>query len=302
MRRPFTTLGFCIKDGDIDTLPGVSPSHWCAFLLGLSSRLQIWKCTREIVDAADQQGNTALHYAVESANYHVARVLVEDFKADANVPNRRQMRALHFAVDKSRPRLVRLLLDEGHADVNARDFQGNTPLILLTGLSASDLDEYANSDDDDEEEAEEEEGETRRDGDGDGEEKEEEGEEEEEEDSVSMRVARLLLARGADVNAANFAGMAALHQSMRRFDMDMMELLIAHGADVNGVNKFGDSPLHHAARLAMFPVIWQQLLRHGADPTARDRSGQTPLEIVPNDRLRVAVAEAIAAFQRESQA
>jgi hypothetical protein len=184
-------------------------------LLGLSSRLQIWKCTREIVDAADQQGNTALHYAVESANYHVARVLVEDFKADANVPNRRQMRALHFAVDKSRPRLVRLLLDEGHADVNARDFQGNTPLILLTGLSASDLDEYANSDDDDEEEeeeAEEEEGETRRDGDGDGEEEEEEEEGEEEEDSVSMRVARLLLARDADVNAANFAGMAALHQ------------------------------------------------------------------------------------------
>lgn len=234
------------------------------------------------VDAADQLGNTALHYAADGVHVELAALLLRH-GADANAANRRLMAPLHFAVDKSRPRLVELLLTTGRADANAQDFQGNTPLIVLTGLSASDLDEYDDDDDDDAEDQHED----------DGNQGYVSNEDDDVSSSASHRVAELLIKAGADVDAANFAGVTPLHQAMRRFDTDMMELLIRRGADVNLVNRFGDAPLHQAARLALFPVIWTLLLAKGADPTRADRNGRTPLELVPNERLRMAVAEVV---------
>ncbi|GMF34302.1 unnamed protein product [Phytophthora fragariaefolia] len=218
---------------------------------------------REEVNATDSLGNTALHYAADCAQLEVARALLQ-MGADVNMSNRRMAKPLHMAVGKARLGMAKLLLEEGLADVDATDYQDNTALLLLAAMTSSDMDEYISDS------------------------------EEEEEESVQLKMARLLLEHGADVNAANTATATPLHHAMRRYDMELMDVLLAHGADVNQRNRFGDTPLHQAARLALFPITWQKLLEHGADLTAEDRGGQTPMELVPNNVLRASVAEVVA--------
>ncbi|RLN94751.1 hypothetical protein BBJ28_00014395 [Nothophytophthora sp. Chile5] len=217
---------------------------------------------REDVNARDAQGNTALHYAADCTQLDVARTLLA-MGADANLCNRLIIPPLHMAVNKARLDMVKLLLNEGQANVNAADFQDNTALLLLAAMNTSDIDEDLSESDG------------------------------EEEQPIQVQIATLLLENGADVNAANTATATPLHNAMRRLNLDLMDVLLAHGADVNQCNRFGDTPLHQAARLALIPLIWQKLLAFGADPMAQDKSGQTPMELIPNSVLRAAVAEVV---------
>ncbi|KAL4166867.1 hypothetical protein KRP22_012356 [Phytophthora ramorum] len=230
---------------------------------GAMNVLQVLKASsvREEVNAADSLGNTALHYAADCAQLQVVGVLFA-MGADVNLRNRRLTAPLHMAVNKARLGMAKLLLEEGQADVNATDYQDNTPLLLLAAMTTSDMDEYVSDSDEDDE-------------------------------SVQVRMAKLLLEHGADVNAANTATATPLHHAMRRYDLDLMDVLLVHGADVNQRNRFGDTPLHQAARLALFPIMWQKLLEYGADLTAEDRGGQTPMELIPNNVLRASIAEVV---------
>ncbi|ETM42032.1 hypothetical protein L914_12248 [Phytophthora nicotianae] len=220
---------------------------------------------REDVNVGDSLGNTALYYAADGGQLEVARVLFE-MGADVNLSNRRLTTPLHMAVSKARLGMAKLLLEEGQADVDATDFQGNTALLLLAAMTSSDLDENVSDS------------------------------EEEEEESVQLQMAKLLIEYGADVNAANTVTATPLHQAMRRYDFDLVDVLLANGADVNQRNRFGDTPLHQAARLALYPVMWEKLLRHGANLSAEDRSGQTPMELIPNNVLRASIAEVVASL------
>lgn len=56
-------------------------------------------------------------------------------------------------------------------------------------------------------------------------------------------------------------------------DMGLIELLIAAGADVNAANAYGLPPLHLAARYGYVPII-DMLLAAGAKPALRDREGR----------------------------
>jgi hypothetical protein len=79
---------------------------------------------------------------------------------------------------------------------------------------------------------------------------------------------RLLLSRGADVNAIDDRYETPLFGA----DLDSALTLIEYGADVNAVNLSGDTPLmcsisDHEYRQAKF------LIQHGADVNATDRHG-----------------------------
>ncbi|MBV9300893.1 MAG: ankyrin repeat domain-containing protein [Acidobacteriaceae bacterium] len=60
-------------------------------------------------------------------------------------------------------------------------------------------------------------------------------------------VAKLLLARGADVNAKGGHGTTPLHDAALLGHKDVAELLLASGADVRATDTFGMTPLHRAA-------------------------------------------------------
>jgi uncharacterized protein len=66
-----------------------------------------------------------------------------------------------------------------------------------------------------------------------------------------------------------------------------LELLLARGADVNAANQAGDTALHGAA-LRGSPAIIRFLADHGAEAHARNAKGRTPLDIalgIPEDGI-----------------
>jgi cytohesin len=90
--------------------------------------------------------------------------------------------------------------------------------------------------------------------------------------------AELLLAHGADVNAANKNGWTALHQAAAGGSKPIAELLIKAGARVNQRDFSGNTPLLLAVS-SKHPEVAQLLLESKADPNIRDKNGQTPLDI-----------------------
>ncbi|HUE02332.1 MAG TPA: ankyrin repeat domain-containing protein [Bryobacteraceae bacterium] len=86
-----------------------------------------------------------------------------------------------------------------------------------------------------------------------------------------------LLKKHADVNAAQGDGMTALHWAAAKDDLEMARLLIAAGANVKAANRVAAvTPLSLAAtngNAAMIAI----LLQAGADPNAATTDGATPL-------------------------
>jgi ankyrin repeat protein len=95
-------------------------------------------------------------------------------------------------------------------------------------------------------------------------------------------IIQLLLAKKADVHVVNVGGATPLHTaSAFRADPSGVELLIQAGAEVNrkAPDSYGGwTPLHGAAARGSANIV-ATLLKHGADPTARDAKGMTPLQV-----------------------
>jgi ankyrin repeat protein len=85
--------------------------------------------------------------------------------------------------------------------------------------------------------------------------------------------AEVLLRFGADVDeASNDRHMTPLHWAA---SVPVAELLVAHGADVNAAAGNGSTALHFATASNHIAMV-QWLLAHGADPTRKTKGGQTP--------------------------
>ena len=109
-----------------------------------------------------------------------------------------------------------------------------------------------------------------------------------------LRVARALIAGGADPNAANEYGSTPLHTAVRHGNLPAVELLLEHGADPNAKNGGGVTPLHVAVETELVTV----LLAAGADPNARDRDGDTPLRFAA-DRGTIGIVKLLLAAGAE---
>ncbi len=97
-----------------------------------------------------------------------------------------------------------------------------------------------------------------------------------------LPVIRLLLERGASVNALDKDGLTPLlHLSRTRSKADpipVMELLAASGANLNARDETQGTLLMYFARQGKAEAV-RWLVAHGADPSARNRSGKTAAEI-----------------------
>ena len=99
-----------------------------------------------------------------------------------------------------------------------------------------------------------------------------------------VRVAELLLNRGADVNTRRDDHWTPLHLASLWGKLDIVQLLIRYGAEVNAVDDFGKTPLHEVSQGEYESQqdgvrIAQLLLDHGADVNAQSRAGDTPLTL-----------------------
>ncbi len=92
---------------------------------------------------------------------------------------------------------------------------------------------------------------------------------------------KLLVSRGANVNAPDTRWSTPLHYAVNAKDNDNIKeitaYLISKGAIVNKQNKPGETPLHYA--VANFrPEVVNLLLSEGADVNINNNLGSTPLK------------------------
>lgn len=98
--------------------------------------------------------------------------------------------------------------------------------------------------------------------------------------SGEIDIVRLLVSKGADVNAVGPIGKTPLHLATEFRQQAVVEYLIAHGANINAQNIEGNTPLHSAT----FPLnrvpksIAEFLIAKGADVTIKNNAGFTALE------------------------
>jgi len=96
-------------------------------------------------------------------------------------------------------------------------------------------------------------------------------------DTNADKMAELLLANKADVNAKNLQNETPLNVAAFTGQTDVAELLIGNRADVNNKNKMGDTPLHWAAANGKKDFV-DLLLANRATVNAENNSGVTPLD------------------------
>ncbi len=93
------------------------------------------------------------------------------------------------------------------------------------------------------------------------------------------KVAKILLAAGADVNAKNKHGQTPLHEAAGYGRAEIVKLLLKAGAKVNAKNRWGETPLHDAAALRDNAETAKILLEAGAEVNAKNNGGRTPLHL-----------------------
>jgi ankyrin repeat protein len=82
------------------------------------------------VDAADDLGYTALHWACDKGHAAAASLLLTR-GADPNLTDETGSAPIHLAVAGEHVAVVRALAEHGGTDVNAQDEDGRTPLIQV---------------------------------------------------------------------------------------------------------------------------------------------------------------------------
>ena len=93
-------------------------------------------------------------------------------------------------------------------------------------------------------------------------------------------VARTLFDLGAPIDFADGNGITMLGRSVLNNEIEMAKMLIARGANVNVVDKQGMTPLLWAANIDFGDAsMVELLLRAGARADARNKDGLTPLEL-----------------------
>ncbi|XP_058809038.1 putative ankyrin repeat protein RF_0381 [Phymastichus coffea] len=218
----------------------------------------------------DREGNSALHFAATNSDTHLLQMLlnagtaVNDRRIDGCTP-------LYTAIESGQEENIKVLLNHG-ARIDLKNLFSKTPLHLIACLDYQDADK-------------------------------------------TVRLAKLILNRGVNIkillNECTDSGETVLHHAVLSNNVKLIKLLLEYGANINAKNRDGKSPLYFAvecsntkilnfllengARVndkmnhgftALHEAIIQRsednielLLSHGAEVNSKDIYGKTPLHL-----------------------
>jgi ankyrin repeat protein len=98
-------------------------------------------------------------------------------------------------------------------------------------------------------------------------------------DEYNTDVVKLLVERGANLEAAHQGcGITPLHMAVNGEHTDMVGFLLDSGANIHAVDKYNETALHKSACKGNTDVV-DLLLNRGADTEVRDKDGCTPLHL-----------------------
>ena len=91
------------------------------------------------------------------------------------------------------------------------------------------------------------------------------------------KIAKDLIALGADVNAPDKLGDTPLHNAVFSGNLSMVKNLIQWGANVEALNASGKSPLYYATLQEHHKIV-KVLTKSGAGVSTINKNGETPLK------------------------
>jgi ankyrin repeat protein/TPR repeat protein len=240
------------------------------------------------VNAKDEDGNSPLHLVAEKGNKEIAELFIfkcADINADVNAVNENTETPLHKAAFYGKKKIVELLISHG-ADINARDKEERTPIVKTCMNPLGKLRDDYNPDYDPDYDP----GFGTPNAEGwsndyypmDNFEKE-----------AKEIIAKLLIAKGANVNTRDNRSFSPLHHASFEDLEAVAEMLIANGADVQAKNWRSETPLHLGVEEGQWRVT-NLLISKGADVNAKDKAEITPL-LLAVDKRHKEIAELLIA-------
>ncbi|MFV0948803.1 ankyrin repeat domain-containing protein, partial [Wolbachia endosymbiont of Nasonia giraulti] len=287
------------KVNEINKVTGATSLHSAASLGDLSKVATLLK-HNSYIDTRDHNGQTPLHYSIQSGNTEVAKYLIDN-GANLNIqdnPYRQTAKyaysktPLHYAIESGNTEIVKYLIDRG-ANPNIQDAYSETPLYSAIYSGNTEIVKYL------------------LDHNADPNSKGfytfpllaaiklghaeivkslvEHGADLGIKNTSAQtllhyaielkhtEIAKYLIDRGIDVDTRDISsGKSPLHFAMHMKDMEVVKYLIEHNADIDIQNSYGLTLLHLAVDLGNKKMI-EQLVEKGANINAQDNDGWTPL-------------------------
>lgn len=192
------------------------------------------------VNAFDNEGNSALHWAVYNNHFKIVKLLL-DKGANANCVNTKEFQTpLHWGSITGSVESIKILLDEGHADPLLGDKRGYTSFHLAASHNQLNLLHYLIL--------------------------------------KYIRITDGNIHAEKLVNCVDKKGRSPLHWSCYKGYERITIYLIRQGADINLADSTGMLPLHWAAQRGHTTIV-NILLSEGSKVTAVDAKGNTPQDL-----------------------
>jgi len=225
-----------------------------------------WFMNKKVINGADGNGNTPLHYAAEwKYDENISYIIAKG--GDINKKNSIGQTPLFNAAKENSASTIKLIIENG-ANPNARDLLNNTPLHqsvqwntldatkILISMGAI-IDAKNTS------------GKTPL--------------------AVaaiydSVDSAKILLENKADVNSSDITGKTILMEAVLQKSERVIPVILAYGANVNTQDMYGRNSYHEAAEIKDKEII-RVLAEYGGNALSRDSFGKTPFSLVTNENI-----------------
>ncbi|KAM6215036.1 85/88 kDa calcium-independent phospholipase A2 isoform 1-T1 [Rhynchocyon petersi] len=208
------------------------------------------------MDATDNHGETAFHYAVQGDNPQVLQLLGKTESAGLNQVNNQGLTPLHLACQMGKQDMVRVLLlcnarcnvmgPSGYPIHTAMKFSQKACAEMIIGADCSQIHSkdprYGASP---------------------------------LHWAKTAEMARVLLKRGCDVNSTSSDGNTALHVAVMRNRFECVMVLLTYGANADARGEHGNTPLHLAMSKDNVEMV-KALIVFGAEVDTPNNFGETP--------------------------
>uniref|UniRef100_A0A158Q7B9 Poly [ADP-ribose] polymerase n=1 Tax=Elaeophora elaphi TaxID=1147741 RepID=A0A158Q7B9_9BILA len=111
-----------------------------------------------------------------------------------------------------------------------------------------------------------------------------------------VRAVKILLERGADVQAVDIGGLVPLHNASSFGHLEVVNLLLEAGADSQAEDLWNFTPLHESASKGRLEVV-RLLAASGADPTRKTGNAKAPIEYIIDEDAKKQVLHEYAGYK-----